>query len=265
MLQGSACVEMMLQDKPMQERFQIAATCGAKACEIWGYAHYDFGMLQEAIAAGGIPLSSMCVGTKDASLAALYSEKALLCDDSADTFCRVVEASVKAAQQLGVTNLIVTTGQERDDRPRAQQHANLVLALRKAAKLLEGTGVCAVLEPLNVLHDHRGYFLSSTYEAFAVIREVDSLAVRLLFDIYHQQITDGNLIASITENIGLIGHFHVADTPGRREPGTGEINYHNVFAAIKKAGYNRYVGLEYAPSKDAALALRETIDMLQNA
>jgi hydroxypyruvate isomerase len=115
-----------------------------------------------------------------------------------------------------------------------------------------------VLEPLNTLKDHRGYFLASSYEAFEIIEEVGSPAVKVLYDIYHQQITEGNLIPTITENIGLIGHFHVADVPGRHQPGTGEINYKNVFAAIDGSGYNRYVGLEYGPTVATADTIKTT-------
>jgi len=90
--------------------------------------------------------------------------------------------------------------------------------------------------------------------------------VKLLYDIYHQQITEGNLIATITSNIDLIGHFHAADVPGRHEPGTGEINYANVLAAIDEAGYEGFIGLEYKPTGptpdtlQAVLSMREEIN-----
>jgi hypothetical protein len=124
------------------------------------------------------------------------------------------------------------------------------------APLVEAVGITVVVEPLNVLVDHPGYYLTTSAEGFEILDEVGSQAVKLLFDIYHQQITEGNLLANIVPHIKQIGHFHVADVPGRHEPGTGEINYANVFHAIDKAGYEGFVGLEYWPTVPAADTLR---------
>ena len=101
-----------------------------------------------------------------------------------------------------------------------------------------------VLEPLNILVDHMGYYLVTSKEGFDVIREVNSPNVKLLFDVYHQQTSEGNLISNIRNNIDLIGHIHLGDVPGRKEPGTGEINYRNVFKAICESGYTGYCALE---------------------
>jgi hydroxypyruvate isomerase len=89
-----------------------------------------------------------------------------------------------------------------------------------------------------------GFYLVTTEQAVKMIKAVDSPNCKILFDIYHQQISEGNVIRNATENIDLIGHFHIGDNPGRREPGTGEINYDNVFRAIRDAGYNRYLAFE---------------------
>jgi len=116
--------------------------------------------------------------------------------------------------------------------------------------------------------DHMGYYLATSAEAFEMVDEVGSPALKLLFDIYHQQITEGNLTANLTRNAAKIGHLHVADVPGRHEPGTGEINYRNVFAALLKCGWEGYAGLEYAPSTELTqdsvaniLAIRDELGM----
>ena len=106
------------------------------------------------------------------------------------------------------------------------------------------------IETLNVLVDHKGYYLATSEEGFRMVDAVGSPRVRLLFDIYHQQITEGNLIANITANLGKISHFHLADVPGRHQPGTGEINYLNVFRAIAAKGYTGFLGLEMWPTVD---------------
>lgn len=165
-------------------------------------------------------------------------------EDTREMFIHAFEETVAAAKALGVPNIIATTGNERSDIPRAEQHKIVVDTLKCLAPFAEEAGITIVLEPLNVLVDHRGHYLSKSDEAFEMIREINSPNVKLLFDIYHQQITEGNLINNITKNIGLIGHFHIADNPGRQEPGTGEINYKNIFAAIRKTNYNNWLAFE---------------------
>ena len=90
-----------------------------------------------------------------------------------------------------------------------------------------------------------------------MVREAGSPFLKILFDLYHVQIMEGNLIETLRANIGAIGHFHVGDVPGRHEPGTGEINYRNMFKAIRESGYREFVGVEYVPSKDALATLAE--------
>ena len=245
MLKFSPCIEMMFNDLPFTARFAAVRTVGLDNAEFWNWANRDLDELKDAAFKNSIQITSMCIGTKDSELAAEFGKRALLCPDSGDVLEKVVEESIEAAFYLGVPALIITTGQERNDVSHAEQHKNVVTALRQAAPLFEKAGIMAVLEPLNILCDHKGYFLSSGYESFDIIREVGSPNVKLLYDVYHQQITDGNLIQNIRDNIELIGHFHVADNPGRHEPGTGEINYKNVFTAIDELGYQGFIGLEY--------------------
>lgn len=114
-----------------------------------------------------------------------------------------------------------------------------------------------VIEPLNLLVDHPGYHLSTSEDSFDVIERVGNPYVKILFDIYHQQITEGNLIQNITENIRQIGHFHAAGNPGRNEITKGEINYRYVFQSIKELGYTGYIGLEYMVPGDPDDGLQE--------
>lgn len=165
-------------------------------------------------------------------------------EDAEVAFIEAFNETVEAAKILGVPNIIATTGNERSDVSREVQHKNIVNVLKKFAPIAEKEGLMVVLEPLNILVNHMGYYLARSDEAFEIIREVNSPNVKLLFDIYHQQITEGNLINNITKNIDLIGHFHIGDNPGRNEPGTGEINYWNVFSAIEESGYDRWLAFE---------------------
>jgi hydroxypyruvate isomerase len=123
--------------------------------------------------------------------------------------------------------------------------------------IVEIINTLAAVEPLHPQENHLDYFLNHTAEAFEIMRRVGSANVKILFDIYHVQIMDGNLIDTIRRNIAYIGHFHVGDVPGRHEPGTGEINYANIFRAIRETGFNGYVAMEYLPTKDAMKTLAE--------
>ena len=119
--------------------------------------------------------------------------------------------------------------------------------LKKCAPLAQKGGITLVLEPLNTLVDHKNYFLSDPDRAFELIDAVASGNVKLLFDIYHMQIMKGNVIERLQKNIDRIGYIHAADVPGRHEPGTGELSYKNIFAALKEAGYNGFIGFELSP------------------
>jgi hydroxypyruvate isomerase len=120
----------------------------------------------------------------------------------------------------------------------------------------------APVEPLHPQENHLEYYLDHASEAFRVVDEVSSPFVKVLFDIYHVQIMEGNLIETIHRNIARIGHFHVGDVPGRHEPGTGEINYANVFQAIRETGFRGFVAMEYVPSRDAMTTLAEVRRMV---
>lgn len=255
MIKLSACIEMIFRDAPFADRVGLVAECGLPACEFWGWRNKDLDAVVRAKQAAGIEISSMSCDTG----------VPLVADGSAAAFVEGLKASCEAAHRVGTKVLIVTTGQEIVGKPRAEQHANIVTALREGAPIAEREGITLVLEPLNILVNHKGYYLATSAEGFEILREVGSPNVKLLFDIYHQQITEGNLIANIRDGIGLIGHFHAADNPGRNELGSGEINYANVFKAISATGYTGWVGLEYSPVANPALTLRQALSIANAA
>jgi hydroxypyruvate isomerase len=166
-----------------------------------------------------------------------------------EEFIHQMEMAVEAAKKVDSPQLVTLTGNELGGMPRSEQMTNAVEGLRAVAPMLEKNGITAVVEVLNTYVNHAGYFLYYVRDGAELIDRVGSPNVKLLFDIYHVQIMEGNLIENIRNNIDRIGHFHVGDVPGRHEPGTGEINYRNVFKAIYELG-DRYKGstaLEYGP------------------
>jgi hydroxypyruvate isomerase len=138
------------------------------------------------------------------------------------------------------------------------QTANAIALLRRCAALLEPHGLIMVLEPLNWYRDHGGVFLQKSDQAYALCKAVNSPSCKILFDIYHQQITEGNLLPNIDRCWDEIAYFQCGDNPGRKEPGTGEINYRNVFGHLKKKGFTGVVGMEHGnslPGRDGELAV----------
>jgi hydroxypyruvate isomerase len=160
--------------------------------------------------------------------------------------------SVEVARRVNARWMTVVMG---DLAPRLEmdyQTANAVESLRRAAEIFEPHGLIMVLEPLNPFRDHPGMFLSKIPQAYLICRAVDSPSCKILFDIYHQQITEGNLIPNVDMAWDEIAYFQIGDNPGRDEPTTGEINYKNVFRHIHSKGYTGVLGMEHGNSQQGA-------------
>jgi hydroxypyruvate isomerase len=242
----SVCIDMILTEIPFLNRIDRVKRLGFPAFEFWDWKPKDI----DAIAGKREELG-LEVATFVAS-----GWKHMNTEDQRNIFVKEVRESIPIAHRLKAKTMIVTTGFVDKALPRAEQHAGYVSALKAAAPFAEDAGVTLVLEPLNTKVDHPGYYLQTAKEGFEILDEVGSPSVKMLFDIYHHQIMEGNDISDITANISKIAHFHVADVPGRHEPGSGEINYANVFRAIARTDYRGFVGLEFKPSIPAEEALR---------
>jgi hydroxypyruvate isomerase len=182
-----------------------------------------------------------------------------------DTFLREIGESVDIAKRVNAKWMTVVPGHV-DRRPDMNfQTARVVDTLRQAAALLEPHGLVMVLEPLNTLRNHPGMFLTSSPQGYLVCRAVNSPSCKILFDIYHQQITEGNLIPNIDATWNEIAYFQVGDNPGRNEPGTGEINYRNVFKHIHGKGFTGVVGMEHGNATRGRDGERAVIDAYVSA
>ena len=234
----SVCLNSVTGQLSRTDAMVLAKKLGYSAVEFWEGSGFPVDEYKKTLEETGLTLASMGGGGN------------LVDATKRNEFVESVKAALANAKILGAKGMIATTGQELEGVCRDSQKQSIVDGLKEAAKLIAGTGVKLYLEPLNILVDHKGYFLYRSCEAFEIIREVNSPDVKVLFDIYHQQITEGHLISNITNNIDLIGHFHVAGNPGRGEPYLGEINYREVFRAIDEAGYTGYAGLEYWVKQD---------------
>jgi hydroxypyruvate isomerase len=161
-----------------------------------------------------------------------------------DEFLAEIRGSVDVARRVNATWMTVVPGHVDLRLHPDIQTANVVESLRRAAEILEPHGLVMVLEPLNP-RDHPGQFLKRIPQAYQICRAVDSPACKILDDLYHQQVTEGNLIPNMDAAWDEIAYFQIGDNPGRDEPTTGEINYHNVFAHIRATGYDGILGMEH--------------------
>ena len=243
----SACVPALFRNIPMHEALPVVADCGIPAFEFWGWWDLDLSALEAAQQQTGLQCSAMCT-------------RMIPLTDPArrDEYIAGLLESIAVARRFGCRTLISQVGPELATLPRCDQHQSIVDGLRACIPLLEEAGITLVIEPLNTLVNHPGYYLTASAEGFDIVREVGSPYVKLLYDVYHQQITEGNLLANITPNIDLIGHIHIAGVPGRHEPLRDcEINYPVILQALRSLGYQHAIGLEYMPLYDAADGLRE--------
>lgn len=183
----------------------------------------------------------------------------LVMDDESirEEFLKGIKASVDAAKRANATWMTVLPGyldlrQEVD-----YQTVNVIEALKRASAILEPHNLVMVLEPLNFFN-HPGLFLTKISQAYMVCKAVNSPACKILFDIYHQQIQEGNLIPNMEASWEEIGYFQIGDNPGRKEPTTGEINYKNVFKYIHEKGFEGIYGMEhrnFSKGKEGELAV----------
>lgn len=179
--------------------------------------------------------------------------------DQRKEFLKEIEESVEVAKRVNAKWMTVVPGHIDPRQDMGYQTAHVVESLRRASDILEPYGLTMVLEPLN-FRDHPGLFLNKIGQAFEICRAVDSPACKILFDIYHQQIHEGNLIPNIDLAWEEIGYFQCGDNPGRKEPTTGEINYYNVFKHIYEKGFNGIVGMEHGNSRDGANGEKAVIE-----
>ena len=236
-MEYSICIPAFFRDRSFDAAVRCIAQYGFHAAELWGWQDLNLDRSREVLLENQVHLVTMCT-TEFRMTDAQYR----------DAWLQGLEESCIAGVKLGTRLLITQVGLD-TGAPRERQHANIVETLRMAGPILDAHGLTLVIEPLNTLFDHPGYYLTTSGEGAEIIREVGLPHVRMLFDIYHQQIMEGNLIPNITKYIDCIAHFHAAGHPGRHELESGENDYRRIFSAIKDLGYTGDIGLEYFPEK----------------
>ena len=180
-------------------------------------------------------------------------------EDLRAEFLSDIKDSLEVAKRTNAKWMTVVPGYVDMTQNINYQTVHVIESLKQASELLEKEGIAMVLEPLN-FYNHPGLFLKESTQAYQICKAVDSPACKILFDIYHQQIQEGNLIPNIDNCWEEIAYFQMGDNPGRNEPTTGEINYKNIFKHIYDRGYTGILGMEHGNSKPGKAGEQAVID-----
>lgn len=242
----SCCIEMIYLEYDFVDRIRKAKEDGFEYFEFWNWDNKDIPAIKKAMEETGMKLAAF-----------QGNSVGRMCDAlDAEVYMEGVKKGIEIAKELNAANMFLMSDIMQEDRSvkpfdrpvtDEEKRAASMAILKQVAQLLEGTNITAIIEPLNTYVDHAGYSLCHTAPAVAMLKEVNSPHVKLLYDAYHMQIMEGNIIDTIKANVQYFGHFHIADVPGRCQPGTGELNYSNILAALHEAGYDRLCGFECTP------------------
>jgi hydroxypyruvate isomerase len=170
-------------------------------------------------------------------------------------FLADIRQGIEFAQKLEIPQIILMSGDDVPGRTHEEQYASMLESVKRAGDLAAKANVTLIIEPLNNKVDHKGFFLSTCGEGLKLVKEAQNPHVKLLFDIYHEQVQVGNVIRTMKEAAPHVAVFHIADNPGRNDPGTGEMNYENIYKAIGSFGFEGYVTMEYLPVGDQTASL----------
>ncbi len=162
---------------------------------------------------------------------------------------------IAVAKNLECPQIILTSGRRMDGLSREAQHSNCIENLKPAADLAAKNNIQIVIEPIDLL-ENRFAYLNSVAEGFQIAQAVGSPNVKVLYDFYHEQRASGDLIDKLEKNIDWIGLVHIADQPGRHEPGTGEIDYLNIYRKLAELNYDKFIAMEYHPTVDPLESLK---------
>lgn len=247
----AANLTMMYNESEFLDRFQGAANSGFKGVEYLFPYSYEKNKLADLLGSYSLTqvLHNLPAGDWETG------ERGIACDpERIGEFQDGVEKAIEYASALNCIRVNCLAGIPPDNVPMDLIKQTFINNLEFAAKKLADAGIRLLIEPINT-RDIPGFYLTNTHQALSIIEAVNSDNIYLQYDIYHMQIMEGDLTPTIQNNLGIIEHFQIADTPGRNEPGTGEISYPFLFDMIDNTGYKGWVGCEYKPSESTNASL----------
>ena len=245
---------MMFSHLGFYDRIGAVKKCGIDTAEFWKWTNKDIDKVKNMLDENGMKLSIFNIDCTDEKLSYDLS-RGILNAGRADEFVSALNESIPVYKKLGASAMIVLIG---ENAPYCEE--NVLKCLNTAKPICEKENVTLIIEPLNDI-DRKNYSMPYAKPVFELLKKVNSPNIKMLYDIYHQNMMGDFDIDEVKENIDLIGHFHVADSPGRHEPGTGNVDYVNILKEIGKTDYNGYIGLEYRATKNDG----ETFGFLKEA
>ncbi len=256
------CIEMALAKLPFEERIRKAAQLGFKNVEMW-FVDMSFKGKPDELAKiaqqNNIKITNTVIGAPDGSIGG-----GLTAPENLEQWLQRARMTIEFTKEAQIPATIVCTGNQVAGASDEQMMRSVLNGLKSTLDMAEKAEVTLLLEPLNRTYDHPGYWLTSSDKGAEICRKLDSERMKLLFDCYHMQIMEGDLLNHIKRNIDAIGHFHAAGVPGRNELYKGETNYPFVLNQIEKLGYKGIFGLEYEPSIDDEDSLCQTLKYLRS-
>jgi len=250
MLRFSANLSILFKEAPFLERFSRAAQAGFSAVEFWWPTGEDPEAVVAAVEGASVQVAAFNFDAGDMAA----GDRGLVGDpERTASFRDHVPVALDLARRLDCTRMNALMGLRRDDWSHSEQLEIARETVAWTAERAKSVGVTVLIEAINTM-ENGPYLLSTTREAAAFVRSLDRSNVKLQYDVYHMQRMEGNLVATLREHIGEIGHVQVADSPDRGEPGTGEIRFDYFFQQLEALGYDGYVGLEYRPSAGDTIA-----------
>jgi hydroxypyruvate isomerase len=235
-------LEMWWRELPFLDRVRKAARFGYPAVEFWAWKNKDLDALAALSRELGIAVAQFTAGSG-------FNRP-----EGHGGFLEAVKQACAVAKQVGAKKACVVPGGNVKGMTEREMHDQCIAALKKAAPICEDHDLMLIVEPLNIRRDHKGQCLYRSRDAVRICREVGSSHVKINWDFYHQQITEGDLCGNLREGFDQVGYLQLADHPGRHEPGTGEIHYNRVLQEAYDLGYRGYVGLECTPKTNAVIA-----------
>jgi len=261
MITIDVCMETVFEDVDFCDRPARIADAGFKALELWfADTHIkdgNYAKLAKSCASAGVKINNIVANAPDGSIGGSLTNP-----DERDQYLKRVEFSLQLCSELNTNMMITCTGNHQPDLSPDQQRQSIIDGLKAAGDLAAKANATLVMEPLNSLVDHPGYFLDQPEAAADVLREVNHPNVKMLYDIYHMQIMRGHVIETIKANLDIIGHFHSAGVPGRHELDSGELDYPRILQAVADMGYEGSFGLEYFPAEESAASLKRMRNLL---
>ncbi len=237
----SVCIDMMFADVDFMEKFDLVKKSGINTVEFWKWTNKDVDAVCKTLKELDMNLSIFNIDSTDEQLSYDLS-RGILNAGRVDDFLKALNESVPVYKKFGANAMIVLIGEHAE-----YNKENVKKCLTAAIPILEENNMTIIVEPLNNI-DRVGYSLPYATPMLELLREINNPHIKMLYDIYHQNMMGDFDLDEVLANIDLIGHFHVADAPGRHEVGTGNVDYKAILSAINETDYPDYIGLEYRPT-----------------